>query len=76
MTRKDYIAIAEALTDSQLSNARSLEEAQHWHAQWSTCVVTIADVLAADNPRFDRQRFYAATFDQQRFSAATEKRLD
>lgn len=61
MTRKDYVVLAEALADSQMGNARSLEKAQHWHAQWLTCVETIADALAADNPRFDRQRFYNAT---------------
>ena len=27
--------------------------------QWNTTVGAVADVLAADNPRFDRGRFYA-----------------
>jgi hypothetical protein len=28
--------------------------------QWTNDVVVIADAFSADNPRFDRRRFYAA----------------
>jgi hypothetical protein len=53
MTRKDYVAIARALRGS-----RYLVQPNRF--QWSTTVKAIADTLAADNPRFDRTRFYAA----------------
>ena len=54
MTRKDYILIAAALNDA---------------ARWPTSVErrsldmiadALADALARDNPRFDRERFLKA----------------
>lgn len=45
MTRKHYQALANAL-----ANATDLTDARE----------RIADVMAADNPRFDRTRFLAA----------------
>ena len=55
MTRKDYVALADALararkmceTDNQ---RRGVERAMHY----------VADALSSDNARFDRQRFYRA----------------
>lgn len=64
MTRKDYIAIAEAL-----ASAHSWVNAQYGgapepdsplHEPLDIARENIADVLAADNPRFDRERFLAA----------------
>ena len=53
MTRKDYVALAEALrvAGDMLNTGIGVHEAY---------VVAVADVLAADNPRFDRDRFYKA----------------
>ena len=56
MTRKDYIAIAEAF---RVQQPRPLWSASR-HAQYTQDVRAIAEVLAADNPRFDYVRFYAA----------------
>lgn len=63
MTRKDYIAFAEALRDVKLALAGFLETPRHTRremATWQACVVRVADVLADDNPRFDRERFFDA----------------
>ncbi len=54
MTRKDYIAIAQVLSD--LQPARRGEAADH-HFQ---ILVSMADYLATDNDRFDRSRFLEA----------------
>ena len=55
MTRKD-ILIAAALKRQQ--------PAEHWDAnkrcQFGLDVNSIADALASDNPRFDRERFLKA----------------
>lgn len=63
MTRKDYVAIAAALLKVRDSNSGSSPDG-HFEAGWETAhyfsVLTVADTLAADNPRFDRGRFYAA----------------
>ena len=64
MTRKDYIAIADALaqtTPYYLGDKQETEQLREARAQWECTRKAIADVLAADNPRFSRQRFYAAT---------------
>jgi hypothetical protein len=50
MTRKDYVMIAEVIATS-------------WHGSEDTqadLARNFADVLEADNPRFDRARFLAA----------------
>jgi len=54
MTRKDYVAIADALRNVKPT-------ASHvWELQWKSDRVALANVFAADNPRFDRDRFYKA----------------
>ena len=58
MSRKDYIAIAEALSQS-----RPIALSEHGQAQlsqWQADINAIADVLAQDNPRFNRERFVEA----------------
>lgn len=52
MTRKDYIALAEALHEAHEESGLS--------TGWALTVDKIANVLAADNPRFDRERFVRA----------------
>lgn len=53
MTRKDYVAIANVLKDSRTAVSR-LEVERKLLAE------KIADVMAGDNPRFDRARFLKA----------------
>jgi hypothetical protein len=69
MTRKDYIALAAALrADANHLLPRAMpfdyRTADLWqqgaYDQWSTTVLAIGRVLAADNPRFDSERFYSA----------------
>jgi hypothetical protein len=48
MTRKDYVAIAAAIARAQLNQDCQMV---------ADC---IADVMARDNPRFDRARFLKA----------------
>lgn len=55
MTKKDYVAIAEALTQATKycetqNQRRGVERAAH----------CIADALATENSRFNRNRFMAA----------------
>jgi hypothetical protein len=67
MTRRDYIRIAAALsaarplgvTDSGTTAADSARQGAK-RGQWLADCGALADALAADNPRFDRARFYAA----------------
>ena len=55
MTRKDYILIARALRESRpgIGYERNL-------LAWEGTCIRMADALAADNPRFDRERFMRA----------------
>ena len=53
MSRKDYIALASALSYFQ-STTKVSEKAYNELTQ------AIADVCVDDNPRFDRRRFYTA----------------
>ena len=63
MTRKDYITIARAIDE-----ARGLASYEEFVSQAplgadatiDLVAAAIADALAADNPRFDRERFIAA----------------
>ena len=65
MTRKDYVKLAAALKESRRSivqdfgivNSDSVSSAIH---ALEIATVEIADVLARDNGRFDRERFYIA----------------
>lgn len=60
MTRKDYVAIAAALKAARMNTYTSGAVVQtHLHAVNSTAA-QIADVMARDNPRFDRGRFLKA----------------
>ena len=57
MTRKDYIKFADAL--------KAEKPGANWDpnkmVQWRLDVRAIAGVLAQDNGRFDKERFYDAT---------------
>jgi hypothetical protein len=55
LTRKDYAAVAAELRGVK-PNSRSYIELQ----TWKTCCDAVAHGFAADNPRFDRDRFLAA----------------
>ena len=52
MTRKDYVAIAEVIADAK----------DRFNMDGAGQYITgrLADMLAADNPRFDRERFLKA----------------
>ena len=57
MSKRDYVAIAKAIKDS------IVEPAQRSLTHYTACADVadrIADVCAADNPRFDRKRFLDA----------------
>jgi len=56
MTRKNYIALAAALSEARDRTRTTLGSGY----VLSMATVTIANALAADNPRFDRARFFAA----------------
>lgn len=60
MTRKDYIRIAAALNGRTKHNATDETYREGWHAATSACAHALADTLAQDNPRFDRERFLKA----------------
>lgn len=56
MTRRDYSLLARAMEFVKPAKGASKES----HKQWVVDVRAICDVLSMNNPRFDRQRFYAA----------------
>jgi hypothetical protein len=58
MTRKDYEAIARAIASAR--KATPYDALRYVDAVASN----IADALAADNPRFDRERFIAAATEE------------
>ena len=61
MTRKDYILIAAALKESRshiASPNASLRDARS--ETLDVTVGRLAEALASDNPRFDRERFLTA----------------
>jgi hypothetical protein len=60
MTRKDYVAIAQAISDGALINCMSRTELAMNTATRYKIAEQIADVLWRDNPRFDRARFLKA----------------
>jgi hypothetical protein len=57
MTRKDYILIAEAL---KAARAEATAVAMRAAVGVTIAAVHISDVLARDNPRFDRECFLKA----------------
>jgi hypothetical protein len=54
MSRKDYVALAEAFRSVKTEPWTTAEDT------WNDCLKVVAKVLAADNPRFDREKFEAA----------------
>ena len=60
MTRKDYVAIAGAISAVRQYSYLSGAEFQ---AALDQVTGAISEVLRQDNPRFDRQRFIAATME-------------
>ena len=62
MSRKTYIAVAEAIRDTR--PATHDPAPGQWSGRQNACeelAERMADIFAADNPRFDRTRFRAAT---------------
>jgi hypothetical protein len=60
MTKKDYIKFAELI---QTTHKRiTATEARPYNSRYAVNEITngLADILAADNPRFDRGRFILA----------------
>jgi hypothetical protein len=64
MTRKDYVKLADALRGSTpvFSVGSDPDVTRARVAQHRACIKAIADVLAGDNGRFDRERFYRASW--------------
>lgn len=60
MTRKDYETLARALRDAHPATMPGGDDTPAARNAWQACVQFVADVLAADNPRFSRPTFYAA----------------
>jgi len=58
MSRKDYCAIAAALRS--VTTCEPDRCSHDGHRTWNACVDAVADTLAKNNPRFDRERFYRA----------------
>lgn len=52
MTRKDYVLLAKTIASAAVDGDES--EREYW-------AKLIADALAGDNPRFDRERFLKAS---------------
>lgn len=62
MTKKDYIKLAQAFAGvNPMGRYSDVKNALRTSEQWHRDVAAVADVLAADNPRFDRERFTKAT---------------
>jgi hypothetical protein len=55
MTQKDYVALARALNETRPADADASAL-----ATWTATLDAVAAVLAADNPRFNADRFYTA----------------
>lgn len=59
MTRKDYVDLAAALKSAKpIATPIGVDNPKQ--GQWIKDVCAIANVLANDNPRFDRDRFEVA----------------
>lgn len=63
MTRRDYVRIAAALAlarpTDEPRNGGDLSRLAAGMA-WRACIAEVSIALAADNPRFDRERFMRA----------------
>lgn len=64
MTRKDFVRLAAALQGSRpvFSVGTDPDTARARVAQHRACIKAIANALAGDNGRFDRDRFYRASW--------------
>lgn len=60
MTKKDYEAIARAIKQSGEHQAVDEGYCEGWQAAVSSVTHRVANVMQADNPRFDRSRFLKA----------------
>lgn len=58
MTRKDYIRIAEAIQSARYTCSQAGTETAN--KACNVVAFEFARLLAADNPRFDRERFLTA----------------
>ena len=64
MTRKDYVKLADAFARSRPDMGEAGSADRYAYEVWYHAYELVADVLEADNPRFDRLRFaYAAAAD-------------
>ena len=59
MTRKDYVAIA-AVFKSRNEMAQNIQNRAVRMTHYAEIAGSLADMLAANNPRFDRARFLKA----------------
>ena len=61
MTRKDYELIAKAIKAAKPSDSTMADYAEMTRKLgWRNTVHSVAEALAGDNPRFDRERFLKA----------------
>jgi hypothetical protein len=61
MTRKDYVMIASAIRETLLPEPETGIAPPDWQVFATRGVaLRLADVLGADNPRFNRQQFLQA----------------
>jgi len=67
MFKRDFEALANALAKQRPNGIslplgdRTCDPAVFWHCEgWVACVEAVANVCAASNPRFDRERFVRA----------------
>lgn len=64
MTRKDYVLLAAALREARVEVTSN--ELYTVFKGWKRAVDALADALAKDNPRFDRDRFLAACDEEEK----------
>lgn len=60
MTKKDYIAIAAVIRDGALINLETLRDVEVNGQTRRQIAGTMANMLARDNDRFDREHFLKA----------------
>jgi len=69
MTRKDYVLLANAI-------AKGIDDANGANGLTAYAIIErIADALASENPRFDRERFITATRATRSHREAIEAQL-